>query len=99
MRRKIISSTIKNTKATTAMGRSAKTSMLLMVTSTTYYVGRVSALEKMVHYLALPAASSSRRALARVRFKTNPAPELLVREESIQNSPSNKARSSAAEMS
>src|SRR6266480_5166260 len=50
------------------------------------------------HGFAL-AASSSRRAPLRVRFKTKPAPELLVREESTQNSPSNKARSSTGEIS
>ena len=42
---------------------------------------------------------SSRRAFARVRFRTKPAPELLVREESTQNSPSNKACNSAGETS
>src|SRR5712664_196780 len=56
-------------------------------------------LGQLVHCLALPAASSSRRALASVRFKTKPAPELLVREESTQNSPSNKVRSSSGEIS
>ena len=48
---------------------------------------------------ALTEAFSSRRALSRVRFKTKPAPELLEREESTQNSPSNKARNSTAEIS
>src|SRR5439155_26391720 len=36
---------------------------------------------------------------ARVCFTTKPAPELLVREESTQNSPSNKVRSSVGEIS
>ncbi len=40
--------------------------------------------------------SSSRRADERVRFKTKPVPELRTGDESNQNSPLNKAKSSVA---
>src|SRR5207244_13029785 len=100
MRRRISSSTISRTKPTISAGRIEKISMLFIVHLWFFFEGKqTNDPEKgLAHYFAL-AASSSRRALSSVRFKTKPAPELLVREESIQNSPSNKAFNSTAETS